>query len=197
MTSSTPVKKHRARSGALARFRHDESGAVTIPSLLWIVFLFFILLSTIEMSVMFMKKTLLDQRVALTSRVMQLGLDGKPDEETLKNSICSNLTFLQDCRNNIAVETFSVDQTDWSSTLDGKAVNCEISKDSTDPLPPKNIEYGTGDQIMIMRVCLRVKPIIPDTPFAKAMTAAWPWGDQYALVTTTAYVNEPRSGDDS
>lgn len=194
MTSITPVKKHRVRPGVRVRFLHDESGAVTIPSLFWIVFLFFILLSTVEMSVMFMKKTLLEQRVALTSRVMQLGLDGKPDEDTLKTSICSNLTFLNDCKNNITVETFSVDQSNWRSTLDGKAVNCQISKDSADPLPPKNVEYGADDQIMIMRVCLRVKPIIPASPFAKALTAAWPWGDQYALVTTTAYVNEPRIG---
>ena len=192
MTLKAPMKNHRKLLGALARFRHDESGAVTIPTLPWIVFYLFLTFGAIEMSIMIMRQTLLDRGVALTARIMQLGMDGKPDEDTLKQAICSRVVFIPDCLDNIAVETFSVDQADWSSTLDGRALNCETSKDSTEKnKDPANIEYGTDDQIMIMRVCMRVTPMMQKSPFAKALTAAWPWGDQYGLVTTTAFVNEP------
>jgi hypothetical protein len=191
MSSNATVKKHRDRFGALTRFYREEDGVVTIPSLIWIVFLFFFLLATIEMSMAFIKMTLLEQRVAITSRVMQLGLDGKPDEETLKKTICGNLAFLHDCMDNLTAETCSIDASDWSSTIAGTTVNCDVSKDSTD----KTVENGSDDQMMLMRVCLRVDPILPALPFTKALVANGKWGDQYALVTTTAFVNEPRIGD--
>lgn len=194
MSSTVPNKKHSKRLGALARFRHDESGAVTIPTLPWIVFYLFLTFGAIEMSIMIMKQTLFDRGVALTARIMQLGLDSKPDEETLKKTICSNLVFISNCMDKLSVETFSVDQSDWSSTLTGKALNCETSSDNTTP-PPSNVEYGTDDQMMLMRACVRVRPMMEASPFAKALTAAWPWGDEYALVATTAFVNEPRVKD--
>ncbi|KEP71463.1 hypothetical protein DL1_07585 [Thioclava dalianensis] len=177
-----------------AAFRHDEEGAVTIPSLIWLVFYFFLMFSAVEMSVMMIKQTLLDRGVAMTARVMQIGISRKPDEAVLKKSICDNVAFIGDCMQNLTVETFSVDQADWTSTLSGHPLNCESSSDNTEDTPPTdpNLEYGTDDELMLMRVCLRVKPMMQDNFISKALTAAWPWGDRYALVVTTAFVNEPR-----
>lgn len=179
------------------RFLRDEDGAVTIPALFWIVFYLFVLFSAIDMAVVFTKQVLLDRATEATGRIVRLSLQPKVDEEVLRNSICRHAGFFgKDCLQRVSVETFSVDKTNWSSSIDNHPLRCVDFSDTDNPPPAATLEGGAPNQLVLMRVCLRVKPMMIDDFFAQAMLSASPLNTpgEFALVSTTAFVIEPNSG---
>lgn len=188
-------------------FLRREDGAVTIPALLWIVFFVMFMFSGIEFGVMLIKQTLLDRATEATARIIRLAQQPKVTEATLRASVCDQAGFFGDnCFQRISVETFVVDQTNWTSSIDSHPLRCEDFSDMTKPHPTANLEGALPNQIVLMRVCLREKPMLlfgdihiggePMNVFiAAALLGASPVGDDgdYALVSNTAFVIEPSS----
>lgn len=181
------------RSGLLrqrcARRLSAEDGAVTIPALFWLPLFIMIMAASVDMGVLTLKQTLLDRGVDLTSRILRLGIDDLPDHETLKSSICNNIAFVSDCMDRLAVEVFPVDTDTWTST-GASSVLCTDSSSAAELSP--QIDEGDANQLMIMRACLKIDTMMKVDPFAQAL--ARDAGGQTALISITAFVNEPTSG---
>lgn len=179
------------------RFARDEEGAVTIAALIWVVFFIFMMASAIEMGVTLTKQVLLDRATDLTARVIRLGMEGMPSEATLRERVCQKAGFLggENCFDNVSVETFVVNRNNWSSSIDAHPLRCENFSDDFAPPPSATLEGGLSNQIMLMRVCLRVKPMMIDNPLAQALIRTAPIDDpdHFALISTTAFVTEPRA----
>lgn len=172
---------------SLARYRAAEDGAVTIPTLLWLPLFIMIMVASVELCVLTVKQTLLERGVNLSSRILRLGISDMPTHDQLKRSICGNIAFLSTCMEDLAVEIFEVDQDTWTSSGAGQAVLC--SDGITDDKKPV-MQRGIGNQLMVLRACLWVKPMENLNPLSQALTKNA--NGQYALVVTTAFVNEPR-----
>lgn len=171
----------------LARLRRSEEGAVTIPALLWLPLFIMIMAASVEMGVLIIKQTLLDRGVDLTTRIMRLGISPLPDHTTLKRSLCTNIAFIPDCMDRLAVEVFPVDTDTWRATNQSAALCTDSS--SAAALSPQ-IERGGSNQMMILRACLKIDTMMRANPLAMAL--ARDAGGQTALVSVTAFVNEPR-----
>lgn len=172
---------------SLAHYRAAEDGAVTIPTLLWLPLFIMIMVASVELCVLTVKQTLLERGVNLSSRILRLGISDMPTHDQLKRSICGNIAFLSTCMEDLAVEIFEVDQDTWTSSGAGQAVLC--SDGITDDKKPV-MQRGIGNQLMVLRACLWVKPMETLNPLSQALTKNV--AGQYALVVTTAFVNEPR-----
>lgn len=169
------------------RYRSAEDGAVTIPTLLWLPVFLMIMVAAVELCVMTLKQTMLERGVDLSVRILRLGLSEMPTHDVLKRSICSNIGFVSTCMDDLAVEVFEVDQSNWTSSAAGQAVLCSDGiTESTQP----TLESGIDNQLMVLRACLRVSPMEKFNPLAQALTKNE--NGQYALVVTTAFVNEPQ-----
>lgn len=192
-------------------FLRREDGAVTIPALLWIVFFIMFMFSGIEFGVVLIKQTLLDRATEATARIIRLAQHPNVTEGTLRASICDQAGFFGDsCFQRISVETFVVDQSNWTSSIDTHPLRCEDFSDMTKPHPSATLEGVLPNQIVLMRVCLREKPMmlfgsinIGETSLnefiAAALLGASPVGDdgEYALVSNTAFVIEPSAANSS
>lgn len=178
------------RSGLLRRFKRREDGASTIAAVLFLPFFIMIMAASVEICVLIFKQTMLDRGVEMTTRVMRLGLDAMPDHEELKRSICNNVAIVSNCMDDLAVEVYSVNRNTWTSTKAGTRALCAdgIEEGVNDP----TIESGNSDQLMLMRACLKVEPMMSLNPLALAL--AKDASGKTALITTTAFVNEPRLG---
>lgn len=183
-----PASSHLGPRRLLARLRRAEDGAVTIPTLLWLPLFIMIMAASVELCVLVFKQTLLDRGVDLTTRIMRLGISPMPSHETLKRSICTNIGFVPGCMENLAVEVFPVDTTTWTSA-NQSSVLCTDAL-STDPINPY-LDRGGSNQLMILRACLKVKVMMEANPLADALVQDA--SGQTALVSITAFVNEPRN----
>ncbi|MFD2173630.1 hypothetical protein [Rhodobacter lacus] len=172
----------------VVRLRAEE-GAVTIPALMWLVFFIGLMTASVELEMLTVKQTLLDRGVDMTTRILRLGIDDLPDHDTLKRSVCENMGFIGNCMDRLAIEVFPIDTTTWTST-GASEVMCTDST-SAAALSPQ-LQAGEPNQMMILRACLKIDTMMEVNPLASALTRDA--GGQVALVSMTAFVNEPRPG---
>ncbi|PKP71383.1 MAG: hypothetical protein CVT82_02045 [Alphaproteobacteria bacterium HGW-Alphaproteobacteria-4] len=170
------------------RFLRREDGAVTIPTIIFIPFFLLIFTSSIELSTLSIRQSLLERAVDDTARILKLGIEPLPDHTTLKRSICNRMAIVPTCMQDLMVEVVEIDRATWTTARAGTAVTCVDHSDEEDK--ETLIERGISDQMMLMRVCLKVKPMMPGAgagaQMVKDATGA------VALVVVTAFVNEPR-----
>lgn len=172
----------------LARIGRSEEGAVTIPALMWLPFYIMIMAAAVDMSALIIKQTLFDRGIDMTTRILRLGIAPLPTHDQLKRSICQNIAFVSDCMDRLAVEVFPVDTATWTATSQSGLV-CTDST-SAAALSPQ-ILRGDTNQLMILRACLKIDTMMEIDPFALALKRDA--GGQSALVSITAFVNEPRA----
>ncbi|MDP1669889.1 TadE/TadG family type IV pilus assembly protein [Phaeovulum sp.] len=183
------MRKRLARLLAFPRrFLCREEGAVTIPTIIFIPFFLLLFTSSVELATLSIRQSLLDRAVDDTARILKLGIEPLPDHQTLKRSICNRMAIVPTCMQDLMVEVIEIDRTTWSTARAGTAVTCIDESEETEP--ETLIQRGISDQLMLMRVCLKVKPMMPGAGVgAQLVTDA---SGALALVVVTAFVNEPR-----
>jgi len=189
MSRTTTLMNDKPRRRLLSRLRRSEDGAVTLPALLWLPVFIMVMVSSVELCVLIVKQTLLDRGVELTTRIMRLGIEPLPTHDQLKRSICTNIAFIPGCMDRLAVEVFPVDTDTWTSS-NASPVLCTDSSSAAELSP--QIERGGSNQLMILRACLKIDTVTEMDPLAMALVRDG--GGQTALVSVTAFVNEPRNG---
>ncbi|PYF09651.1 hypothetical protein C8J30_10721 [Rhodobacter viridis] len=170
----------------LWRRARSEEGAVTIPAVMWLPLFIMIMVASVDMSVLIIKQTLFDRGVDLSTRILRLGIEPLPSHDVLKRSICKNIAFISNCMDRLAVEVFPIDTTTWTSTNSSGLVCTDSS--SAVALSPQILRGGTN-QLMMLRACLKIDTMMRADPFAMALRRDA--GGQVALVSITAFVNEP------
>ena len=169
-------------------FVHREDGAVTLPSIIFIPFFLLTFTSSIELATMSIRQSLLERAVDDTARILKLGIEPLPDHATLKRSICGRIAIVPTCMEDLMVEVVEIDRATWSTAQAGTAAICVDHSEETQP--ETLIERGISDQLMLMRVCLKVKPMMPGAGAGAQMVKDA--NGAVALVAVTAFVNEPR-----
>lgn len=170
------------------RFLRSESGAVTIPTVMWIPLFIMILIASVELMLINMQQILLNRAMDVTTRSLRLGAETIPTHDVLKTRMCDAIRFVPDCMANLAVEVFPVDTSTWSLSNTNAAM-CTDST-SSEVLKPE-IEIGGSNQMVVLRACLKLAPMSSADPLALALSLDG--SGRYALVATTVFVNEPRS----
>jgi Flp pilus assembly protein TadG len=177
-----------AAKARIARFWRHQDGATTLAAVLFIPLFLMIFMSSVEISTLAIRQAMLDRAVDQTSRILRLGIEPLPDHALLKRAICNRLAIVPGCIENLTVEVVEVDKTSWSTTRAGTAATCvDLSEEAT---PEMLIQRGQSDQLMLMRVCLKVKPMMPGAGVGARLTTDG--SGALALVVATVFVNEPR-----
>lgn len=174
----------------LLRFRDREDGAVALEFTFIFPVFFAFFLMTIESGLISLQHFMLERAVNLTVRDIRIGALVDPTRSELLQNICARAAGIPDCETELEIELINNDLRNW------EAVSAEVecvdrgAAAATDSIIPT----GDSNELMYMRACVRIDPLLPTTGLGKAIAennsdpAA---AGSYALVSTSAYVVEP------
>ncbi len=178
---------------ALRRFLVDDSGSATIELLFVLPIITFIFMAAAEASLFMMRHVMLERSVDLVVREIRLGrLDGTT-HAALKRLICQQgvMEVEQTCVDSMRIWMQPISTVNFAMVVPPH--NCiDRTEDIESIQEPTGTEfaYGVDNNIMLLRICLKEKPMFPLAALGARMIADETDGN-YALVTTSVFVNEP------
>ena len=184
----------------LRRFRRNEDGGTsTVEFVILFPAFLAIFLSSFESGLMMVRNVMLERAVDLNVRQLRLGTPAPPTFEQFKTQVCADALIIVDCNTLIQVQLEPINTATW--TMPTNATACIDEARHNDPINPINplddTTYvgGGNNDLMIVRVCALFTPMFPGTVWGMQMPK---FDDtnanddaKYALVVTSAFVNEP------
>ncbi|MDJ0630032.1 MAG: pilus assembly protein [Rhodobacter sp.] len=167
-----------------ARFAREDGNATIEFVILFPLFLG-VFASAFEAGLLSTRHAMLDRATDLAVRDLRLGVDPTPTYDELKSSICNYAGVIPDCGNALHVELETVDKANWSFRT-GQIQCIDREEDIT---PVVSFSPGVQHEMMLITVCAVVETMIPVTGLGLKLPKIS--GDDYALITMSAFVNEP------
>ena len=170
----------------LRRFKQSETGSATVEFAITFPAMLLFLLSGVELAVVNLHHSMLERAVDLTVRDIRLGTGTIPQHDDIKDLICSRAGFIDNCLDNLRLEMIQVDPRNWT------AIPAEADcTDKTQAVAPvRTFVNGLDNELMILRVCAKIDPVFPTTGLGAELAKGT--GGQYALISITAFVQEPQ-----
>ena len=170
----------------LTRFRKDEDGSAAVEFVLYFSLVSFILFAAIEMAYMNLRHAMLERAVDISVRDIRLSTGDVPTYDAVRTSVCTDAAILANCETNLRLEMLEVDP----RTFTGLDTTADCQNAEEEPRPKRAFDPGSDNALMLMRACLKYKPMMPTTGLAARLDL----DDQgYAqMVVTAAFVQEPR-----
>jgi Flp pilus assembly protein TadG len=196
MTAGSPIPTTAKREGRFgpawaalkARCRDAwlrDEGTATVEFVLVVPLILFIFMSAIEAGVLMTRQMMLEQAVDITMRDLRLGLIVNPTVGKIKTEVCDRASILPNCDAEIRIELTPISTSSWS--MPSSRVGCFDRSQNVQPALTFNA--GVAHQVMLVRVCVPQETMFPTT--AAGLSLAKDSGNNYGLVVTSAFVNEP------
>jgi hypothetical protein len=170
---------------ALRRGARREDGSSTIEFVILFPLFFGLLASTIEAGIFMTRQVMLERAVDLSLRSLRLGTMEDPSADTLREAICAETVVIQDCRTVLLLELRRIDTTTW----DGLETPAQCVNRDEEIQPVTQFTPGASNDLMMVRACVVVDPIVPTSRFAMALPRDPSGG--YRLLASSVFVNEP------
>lgn len=169
-----------------ARFRRSEDGSASVEFVLYFTVFFMVLSAGVEIAYINLRHAMLERAVDLTTRDIRLATGDLPTYEDVRAKICDEAAILDGCESNLRLEMVQVDPRDTAAI----PYDADCQNAAEEPRPVRNFIPGNDNDLMLIKACLKYKPMMPTSEFAQALNI----DDQgYAqLVVTAAFVQEPR-----
>lgn len=176
----------------LRKFLRDDRGSTPIEFVLVFPVVFLIFTVSFESSMFMARHVMLDRAVDQTIRDIRLGVLRNTSHQDLKRRICSEGILVS------SIDQCMQDMKIWMQPVNtGNFVMAAPPNSCVDRRQPLNLAeppanefaYGTENDIMLLRICLKEDPMFPTTAISVGMDPE-PDGT-YALFVTTVFVNEP------
>ncbi|MCD9148630.1 TadE/TadG family type IV pilus assembly protein [Pseudophaeobacter flagellatus] len=171
----------------LRRFRRDSAATVTIEFVLLIPLYFAILVSTVELGLVNLRHTQLERALDIAVREIRLNTGAVADHDTMRDMICDLSGLIKDCESSLRLEMVQLDPFAWvpvDPTPDCISDPKEIN-------PPRGFnQAGASNDLMLIRACMRFKPIFSNWGLGEDLADADAVG-LVSLIATSAFVQEP------
>lgn len=180
------MKRLRTWFSGVAR---SEEGTATIPFVIFVPFFLTLVIASLEMGLLMVRSVMLERGLDMSVRDLRLGLTGSPTYDALKKSVCRNAGIIPDCMNTMQLELRRVSKVTWEPLSSGPTCINRVEN----PNPAISFEAGASNEMMLIRACVKFRPMFALTGVVFNANTLDSAGD-YALVSATAFVNEPRLG---
>ncbi|MBB96848.1 MAG: pilus assembly protein TadE [Rhodobacteraceae bacterium] len=170
----------------LRRFRRSERGAATIEFVITFPALLMMLASAVDLGFISLRHSMLESAMDQVVRDIRLGTGSAPQHDDIKLQICERAGFIDDCNNSLRLEMIQVDPQNWQSP----DPDADCTDKSQEVSPVRNFVNGLDNELMIMRACVKVDPVFAN--FGLGANMVKDGAGQYSLVSSTAFVQEPR-----
>lgn len=178
----------------LRKFLADETGSAAIEFCFIIPIVMTIFMASIESSLYMNRHAMLERSVDIVVRDIRLGNYDSLTHAELKEQICDGGMLGKSKQN--CIESMLIWMQPINTATFAMVVPPNTCVDKSQPIDPLQIptgsefSYGSDNEIMLMRICIKEEPIFPTSVVGAAMIATQN-DDHYALMTTTVFVNEP------
>ena len=178
----------------LHHFLTDETGTATIEFVFIIPIVMMIFMASVESSMYMARHAMLERSVDIVVRDIRLGNFDSLTHAELKAEICGGgmmAKSVQTCIDSMLIWMQPINTADFA--MIAPPHGCVDRSEPIDPLvQPTGTEFafGSDNEIMLMRICLKEDPMFPTSVVGAAMIENETDGS-YALMTTTVFVNEP------
>ena len=167
-----------------------EAGTATVEFVILFPAFLLVMVNSIEASMVMTRGTLLDRGLDLAVRELRLSTDAPPSYDAFRTSICEKAA-LAGCIDTLQVELSPIDLS--SPGMPDASARCVARTDDIVPLVeanPAHFAAGGANQLMMVRACLVVEPVVPNLGLAALLPGE---GAGYRLVAVSAFVQEPRA----
>lgn len=182
---------------AWRRFAQDERGFASIEFVLLTPLALAIALSSIELGVLMLRQMMLDYAVDSVVRGVRLGAyanviddasttDRNELHDRLVEDICAR-SIIPSCQANLRLEMNSTALRAWT----GIPPNANCVDRTETGTPVLNVRQGGENELVILRACALYDPLFPTNVLSRAVVVDS--RTYYALISTNAFVIEPRS----
>ncbi len=168
------------------RFWRGEDGSATIEFAITFPAVVTILLSGLELGFVTLQHSMLERAMDMTVREIRLGTGRAPQHDEIKDMICDRAGFIKNCASSLRLEMIQVDPRNWQAI----PAQPDCTDKSEEVTPVRSFQNGQENELMILRACAKIDPVFPTTGLGKNMVKDG-YG-QYALTSTTVFVQEPR-----
>jgi hypothetical protein len=177
----------RRATSLFRRFLRAEDGNGTVEFAITFPAMLLFMLSGIELGIMILNHASLERALDLTVRDIRLSTGTAPQHDEIKELICIRTGFIKNCSSNLKLEMVQVDPRKWS----GISTNATCTDASLEVQPKTTFKNNAKEnELIILRACAKISPVFPTTGLGKSMKQDG--AGQYALVSTSAFVQEPR-----
>jgi hypothetical protein len=176
----------------LARFLKDENGTATIEFLFVFPIIFTIFTASFESSMFMAKYVMFERGVDIVMREVRLGNTSGMNHQKLKETICKTGMMIEsknDCLNRMRIWMQPVNTADFSMVAPPRTCVEQASEVNDDEPPANEFAWGTDNDLMLLRICMKEWPMFPTTAVSVKMPRE-PDGS-VAMIVTTVFVNEP------
>jgi Flp pilus assembly protein TadG len=175
----------------LRHFCARSHGAASVEFVILMPLVMTVFLASFESGITMIRKTLLDHSVESTMRELRLGQISSPTVAILKTKICDRMLMVNNCAGNLTLE-LNVRSTATNIVLPSITNRCINSATRVEPV--LLFQPGAANDLVLVRACL-VQDIIFPISVAAMRTVNNTGAStnyEYQLISTTAFVNEPR-----
>lgn len=181
-------------NSGLERFRKEEDGVVTVEFVIIFPIFFLFFLMTYENGMISLQHVLLERGVDIAVRDVRIGRLANPTADDLRTRICDVSSIIPECDTQLRIEMIRRDVRNWVPV--NGPVQCV---DRGEAVQTEETFESFGDnELMYLRVCARIDPVLPTTGLIgrriTASNSGSAAGGSYALVSSAAFVVEPFQG---
>lgn len=173
--------------GSVRRFWRGEDANSTVEFVIIFPIFMVIFIATFEIGMLMVRQVMLDRATDISVRALRLGSWATPTQDQMKLNICNIASILPECMSNLMIELRPVPTSTWTPL----ASNATCVDKTAVIQPVTTFDGGQQNELMLVRVCALMKPFFPSSTLGQLLPQAGT--EYYALVSTSAFVNEPRS----
>lgn len=170
----------------LRRFGRDEDGAVImIEFVIFVPLLFSAFLMATELGLYSMRQMFLDRGLDMAVRYVRLNTNVVITHRQLKDMVCDNAGFLEDCENTLRLEMVPLDLRAFNGFT--QPPDCI---DISEPVQPvRGFTLGQAQEMMLLRACWAFDPVFPTSGLGRALEKDG--SGKARMVSLAAFVQEP------
>jgi hypothetical protein len=174
----------------LRNFGRNQDGTASVEFVFIFPAFMGVFLLGFESGYFMLRGVMLERGVDVAVREVRLANGTVPDLAELKTDICDVALMLPNCEESLQIEIRPVAPVPGGVADLGTEISCIDKRvDPDDVANETTYNTGSGNQLMMVRVCALAEPLFPTTPLGAGLKVD-SFGN-YALVSTTAFVNEP------
>ena len=177
--------------GRLLRiFRKSEDGGPTIEFVLMFMPFMLLTVSAFELGLLMTRHVMLERGLDIAVREVRLNTSTPVTEAQLKSMVCNAAVIIPNCTSQVRLEMVVVDMMQLNAMEDSTIPRTASCVDQSQPfLPARNFQTGMPNQMMIVRACARLVPMLPETALGYFLSQID--GGYYRLISTSSFVMEP------
>lgn len=169
----------------LRLFRRSEDGGPSVEFVLVFTPFMILTVSAFELGLLMTRHVMIERGMDMAVREVRLNTNIAVDEDSLKVMICNAAAIIPDCTNRLKLEMVQVDPRAWAD-IEEEADCIDVANPF---LPSRNFENGQANEIMVVRACAQLVPMLPETGLGYFLSRQD--SGYYRLVSTTAFAMEP------